>query len=145
MPLATTLAMSLRLPEAPLKAPGRRQRLGDVPGELADAEGEDLVDLQPGEERREVHAPGIALLQLLRHGDELDALQLEVVTEGGLLRHLDVEQELVADDVDEDGGDVVDDGVEFDCGGDAHGVASSAVFEVVVQATTWLPSTMQVA
>src|SRR5439155_7622784 len=102
-----------------------------MPGELADAEGQDLVDLEPGEKRREVHAPGVALLQLLGHGDELDALELEVVAEGRLRRDLDLQQELVTDDVDEDGGDVVDDGAELDCGADAHGVASSAVF-------TWL-------
>src|SRR5712691_11599133 len=98
-----------------------------MPGELADAECQDLVDLEPGEKRREVHAPGVALLQLLGHGDELDALQLEVVAEGGLHRDLDVQQELVTDDLDEDGGDVVDDGLELDGGAGAHQVASSAV------------------
>ena len=68
-----------------------------MPGELADAEGQDLVDLEPGKKRREVHAPGVALLQLLRHGDELDALELEVVAEGGRHRDLDVQQELVTE------------------------------------------------
>src|SRR5437868_14466519 len=66
--------------------------LVDVGDEATDRHGDDLLEVHLADEGDEVDLVAVPLPEPLGEGDELDALDGQVVVETGLRRHLDVEE-----------------------------------------------------
>ncbi len=73
----------------------------DVGDEFADGHGQDGVHVLLGQEAHQVHLGAVAMVEQLGEGDELDALQGEILVERRLHRDLLREEVLVADDLHE--------------------------------------------
>src|ERR1700722_5101078 len=95
-PLATTSATAAHRHQAHL----------DVIDDLADPQGDDLVEVHVGQEPDEVDVRSVVRLHEPGQGHELDALQLEVAGKGGVHGHADLLQVVLADDLGQHGGDV---------------------------------------